>query len=53
MVKLAAAPTNPAAHAGGHGSADHQSGDHQHGATAAGPSQTTGFGPEIAIRGRL
>ena len=29
---VGAAATNPAAHAGGHGSADHQSGDHQHGA---------------------
>ena len=41
--------TDPAAHAGGHGSADHQSGDHQHAAPVAGAPQVTGFGPEIAL----
>jgi P-type Cu+ transporter len=40
---VGAAPAEPAAHAGGRGSADHQSGDHQH------ASQAPGFGPEIAL----
>jgi len=41
---VGAAANDPAAHAGGHGSADHQQG-----APAAGASQPSGFGPEIAL----
>ena len=46
---VGAAATNPAAHAGGHGSADHQSGDHQHAKPAGGAAQSSGYGPEIAL----
>jgi Cu+-exporting ATPase len=39
----------PGAHAGAYGSADHRSGDHRHPAPASGVTQSTGFGPEIAL----
>lgn len=46
---VGAAASEPAAHAGAYGSADHQSGDHQHAAPATGSGPAAGFGPEIAL----
>ena len=46
---VGAGASDPGAHAGAYGSADHRQGDHQHAKPATGATQATGFGPEIAL----